>query len=1317
MEPSGEPPRGEPARSGGRRPFLMVRRSRASQTRASAEIPEDGRAFLRTRLRAGLVGWLREAATGVAVALSVSLLGLILVHLGLRREGEPFNPDLFEPYEFWQSTRGLVIHWSQYSGRTLLTLGGVSLQATVLAFAWWARSRRRAPHHDPELRTPVLMRAESVLRSLKVVAALATLTAMFSAAYWYQWRLWTVVLPVEEEKIGVAFTRQLGSRVNHEELADRLWRQGHSDLLQFRELPVTFDARRVEEARSLATRINADAVVIYREAKPTAVPSPSTTTARGKALPGVAGPPAQAAAQTHYLAYVVFVDPDLGLELPVPLRSETGELIDVAYRNKLGAELPYLESTSIERLMEAIAGILLYEEGDYLPAISHLEKALPPGGGQLEMEGTVRVYLGSANYLLGRDAAAASAFDGAIRFFDSKGELGLPDTLLLADAYTARAQILFFDGKPKESGDLLRKALSRVRPRIDDVPTDDSASEDDRATLRRLRASLGETYLGLMNGAHYGKRQTERAQWAEEARKLAKVLLEGRDRDRRAADLGTSMLYRAGSCEEAYEYAHERLAKDPRDTHALNRLTRMVGMRDLDVATTESRVYLERLLDADRESVRDLQLSQLVYGWLALRNDTEYLRHEEEVLDELLRIDPDNSDALRQYVHDVIVLAQRDSWYDPATGLLPVGDARTFERQQAALADDLGHVKRTVERLVSVRGRVAVWEASAPESAEPLLKGMSLNANALTVLSGYLYAGGVAKTGTGLESAYEEAWREAERYANAVIALGPRLKPRDGAEAYRTLAKLWRYRYVDGYIARGNKRRDVAEKPIVAAVEYAQKATVLVDAYPATTGSELFLDINAYNELLGSSLFARDAFASWGEEARSVRYGSIHKAADARLRELQRGVLSRVRTETDYFGSLACPGRRLRVSGEEALGAGDMSGGRALLERYVGKYPHDPEGLLSLGWAQFSDGEAEEALRTLDRAADEAPRYPAIPARRAIVLLARGDAAGAGTTVSRALELQATEPTGVRLMRISRMGEDLTTLARKLPGARAGILSVLPLLEKDVTRMPKEARTDRASQLILALDDLGAAYVWAGNPAAGWRLLESGRGLNPDFAQLRTNLGLALLALGKGEEAASEYTRAIHAAGVYWDLGSRLRGNEPGGSSTAIAKAVAGTRSAGGDQVSGSATARRELEDGLEALQALRRERPQTPPRSAAIEGDLRDALSRYGRKTGVGLSGVVVDAETGEPVPGATVGILEEGVAWEAIDPRGNQIVDAVPTDAEGTFSIGVGARRGAEHGIVVLADGYALLKEVTLIRHDAPDVQTLEPIRLERE
>lgn len=91
----------------------------------------------------------------------------------------------------------------------------------------------------------------------------------------------------------------------------------------------------------------------------------------------------------------------------------------------------------------------------------------------------------------------------------------------------------------------------------------------------------------------------------------------------------------------------------------------------------------------------------------------------------------------------------------------------------------------------------------------------------------------------------------------------------------------------------------------------------------------------------------------------------------------------------------------------------------------------------------------------------------------------------------------------------------------------------------------------------------------------------------------------------------------------------------------------------------------------------------------------------------GVQITGVIVDADTGKPIPGAVFVVLNQDVTWDTYDQKDEQILDAVTADRNGKFEMGEVVIRGKSYSIGWGAQGYKPVREDDVeIKSAWPDV-----------
>jgi hypothetical protein len=1194
--------------------------SKPEDARATPADPDD----LNSRFEEGLRHWILDTAKGIVTSTATVLFVLLLVQLGLAREGQELSFDLFSPYEFWKSFSGLVVQWSQWNEWLLLALAFGTLAITVGLFAWWRRhqAREAAKHHFPGhdavpgptgrrkgKRRNILFRLQSSLRSMKGVSAFGMTSAILFGAYFYQQYLWNVELPVPEGQIGIAFTRQVGNSLAHDTLAEslRLRQLGHGDQIVLRDLPVSFDPKETSQAQQFARRIHAHAVIIYNEVKPT-----SGGGSVGLRAPGLASPSQQAANERRFVAYLVFADPSLGIEVPVTQESGAGQPGQLSVRTKDGLEVPRLEGTDTTRLMEAAAGVLMYDRDRYPAAVSHLQNAVGNGGLGAASDALVYLYLGNAYYLLNQDAKAEEAFDSAIRAGESIGQLGVQDRLVLAQAYIGRAQLYFNTYETEASEKLLRKAL-----RLKESLEQDETALSNPAIFRQLHETAGNAYLRLLDLALINKDEDARQLWSSRAGDEARALAT-RPEESRAMAAATRFLYRSGACEEAYRMAYAQLDKDPNNANLHRTIAGLVVLRDQSVMSLEGLLQRKELLKTNPSSLPDLHQLLLTYSLNATSSDTGYLDKVKEAADAILAVDPTNVVAIERYLDAVdaagmfdLLLLMADpnnmealadfspylegsggmaSLMDPAFGFSPIGDTRTLRKVLTEQMQDPETIKRVLAIKEGARPYLVRWQEEAdPYAAEPIVYAARYSRSLDNYVAVYANLGGVVE-----QEVQDRIWQRAFDDAAAVLESDRNPSPRQLAEAHTSLSSLYRSSYLLKFL---QQDKAGAGEMLTQALEHSKTAADLVDRNPpnAPTPGELSLDLTVYNDYSVAAFFATFYYEWVGDTARHDEYTKLYDTLKARVGELQVEASKPIGQNYSYLKSLTCSGDNLLKEGTDALQAGELDRAVESLTEYNGVYSHDPVGAWSLALAQYRKGDLGGALQTLERTEVFAEDVPTLWGKKVIVLLAQGNEAEVGKAFNEFSTRLDNEPVEVRIRELVGLGRDVMELARDNEDARDDVKALLPQVQRYVEGLPSVARKGEGAQMILALDSLGAASTWAGDYEQARKFLEAAAEVNADYVPARADLALALLAAGDSKGAASQYDQAIKSAATY------TRGSD-------------GAALKGASLNAAFDDARAQLEAAASDLERLMQERPELEEAGGQLLDRLNRAASAYER-------------------------------------------------------------------------------------------------------
>ncbi|MDP8908297.1 MAG: hypothetical protein M3N47_04100, partial [Chloroflexota bacterium] len=440
-------------------------------------------------------------------------------------------------------------------------------------------------------------------------------------AFAYQQYLWNVALPVPNDALGIALTREAAAATVTDELADALYSQGQAEQVVVRQLPVRFDARDTAKARAMGKRIGARAVLIYRADEDAA------------------------AGQPKYVAYVVFTDPSIGLTIggdpagsgPGAAPSQSSLPVQV----KEGVPVPVLRTETLDELVNAAAGVIAYDDDRAREAITHLELARPASADALNT-GIVNFYLGNAYNLDEQLQPAAAAYEQAAAFYEGRqqaGEiLGPQDSLILVKTYLELGNVASFSEDwegalawyerglgPRE--DVLARAGGLERP------------TDVHATYARLYTLMADAYRFL------GRAEDQRV-WEERARDEIAALVELSDpADPTALTQRSSASFFIGDCRGAGEALLQAAALEPDHARPLTN----AGIVALSQGRPDiAEGYWRQVI---RDHPDDIEARKLVALLLLLKGiggpsfEPAYLLEAEEMYREIIAIDPTNIEA------------------------------------------------------------------------------------------------------------------------------------------------------------------------------------------------------------------------------------------------------------------------------------------------------------------------------------------------------------------------------------------------------------------------------------------------------------------------------------------------------------------------------------------------------------------------------------------------------------------------------------------------------------------------------------------------
>ncbi len=344
--------------------------------------------------------------TGVVASVVTGIAGLFLYQY----VSSGFSANVFTNPQLLDSLKGTILELSAVNELSLLGLAGLIVVALVAAIL----IRQSATEYRPGRPAPAAVQFTGQFVSIRSIGFLVGSLALVLGAFAYQQYLWRVELPIPDDAVGIALTREAAAASISEELEEALFVQGDSDRIVIRELPVKFDAGDIENAREMGDRIGARAVVIYREDEQDD--------------------------QQQYTAYVVFTDPAVGVTVGTsPVSSDESETVvqQGGIIIQQSVPVPVLRTASLAQLVDATAGIIAHDEGRYREAIQLLEEARTADSAGRDV-GLIDHYLGSAYWYTSQHNEAVDAYQRVIDVYEDRMETGrIPaqDVLILAQSY------------------------------------------------------------------------------------------------------------------------------------------------------------------------------------------------------------------------------------------------------------------------------------------------------------------------------------------------------------------------------------------------------------------------------------------------------------------------------------------------------------------------------------------------------------------------------------------------------------------------------------------------------------------------------------------------------------------------------------------------------------------------------------------------------------------------------------------------------------------------------------------------------------------
>lgn len=654
---------------------------------------------------------------GVVAAVAVAFIGLNL--FAVASGGADLGLSLLSPKTLIDSLTGMVVSLSVQRQTTLLLLAGLLFVATLAVIGlWWRGGRIRAGKFELAAR----LAGRHVGLRTATFFAIATLVVL--GAYGYQEYKWRT-LQVPDGKLGLAITRGAAAQSleqYHQELAIGLSDTGQQVVVH--ELPVNFDSNNLDEARSLGLKIDADAVLIYRE-------NASDSTGSGR-----------------YVAYIVFTRP-----LATSGFGGTGTVYTAAVdsTNQLpstldaGIPVPALHARTRDEVgkdfVNAAAGIIAYERGRYAASIALLKEAHPDDLDSPNA-GIVNYYLGLAYWMNHQDQEAKTAQGQAAKVFEQRlqtsRELSTQDQLILVKSYV---ELCFMTGFDDDWDGAISWCEKGTQYR-------DSLLAKADALNRPAEVQLTYYWLYSLLADAYGAKEKPEDQkyWLTRAGDEAKDLgLRATPDDPYPLIDQAGARFYAGDCVGGVDALHRALALNPTDDRLLIDAHNNLGILYYfqgrpDLAEQEwlqaaaidpndivSRGNLASLMQdlSGMEASGDLadQPSGDFASLLQDQDSTEryldlgYLAQAKDFYHQILAIDPANQNAHDQLAQLAWWRAQSAAVMDP-TALLS-GDALALAKSQGLWDTDSGRIQMALEAYgEAIQERRTVATELAPDDPQ-----------------------------------------------------------------------------------------------------------------------------------------------------------------------------------------------------------------------------------------------------------------------------------------------------------------------------------------------------------------------------------------------------------------------------------------------------------------------------------------------------------------------------------------------------------------------------------------------------------------------
>ncbi|RIK46091.1 MAG: hypothetical protein DCC58_04325 [Chloroflexi bacterium] len=1045
------------------------------------------------------VGWVKSTLSGAVSSVVLFLVGLTLFRLGM--SGSPsLSFSIVSPFALYASFKALVLELSTFREYFLLGAAFAFLLLTAASFLLWRR-RQRLAHvaagHDRlffDILTPV-----SGLRSVSFFG-MATLTLL--GAFVYQQYLWNVLLPIDDDALGIAITRDAAAATFSAELADSLFAGGQTRDVVIRELPVKFDARDTDKARSLGKRIGAEAVVIYRSEE-----SPET-------------------GRDEYVAYVVFTDPTVGFSVasagnPVGTGPDAGSRSGAVVDVRDGVAIPVLRTEQMTELVDAAAGIIAYQESNFRDAITHLRRVPLDDDPNT---GIVAYYLARALALDGQVEQATPLLDRSIAFYEERsaapGGLGPQDMLILVEVYMQRGRAERFDNNWDGALTWFHKGVSlreALLARADDL----EHPADVPAVFARLYAELADVYRIKGDSEQHRFWSVRAGQEADAIRAAA-----ASDEDTAALNQEATARFVAGDCVNALAVAELAIKADPKGIDpyiAASTIAMFQGRDDLAVS------YIEQLFIERPEEPRAYQQLTYYYWLRVIAKDgyfePAYLDDAESFYREILATDPTNPVALR-------LLANASEWRADSEmtdlSALLSGDTLSYAKSQELWRND---PERFAAALSATASAIDQRRTIATELAPGVVNDELALAQAYFNRQRLVYGSLVGRYGLPMDDAMQadgaQLLADAQQirtWTARAIAGGEgvtRLQQLQGWSLFlKSIDREWGWY---AFFLQDSATATTLQAEYEAAFA---SAKALADSEPLTTPDEL---------AVGAQIYITGAFVAYAFENDDAKYQEYQNIArNYSAKELEERAASVATVDT------ICGEERERLAGNAAEEDNDLAGAAAHYEAALALNPTHLPSLIDAAALAGRQGNYAQAATYAQRAADIVPQRTEPWSRLALATMALGDTDRSDAAWSQLLALSSDQPPQERMHTLQDVVSGLRALLREQPALAPAIAARLTLLADAAEQLEPVAGT--TYQLPALYANIAQVALWADEPALAEPWLDQALTLDPH--QPLAHTWRAIAALVQGHSATTEIEAAIaDTRDPLWDTSSSVNAN------------------------------------------------------------------------------------------------------------------------------------------------------------------------------